>query len=488
MTIRLKHHGSYPLEGEAYFCSGSRETEALAAREDRFGRLFPELPPSFQPRTRLDETGAAGGPMSGDKADTKTVDVGQVFFGQFVDHDITFDVSSSFTSAADPLTIGNARTPALDLDCVYGAGPEADPFFYVQGQTPDAGVKLLTGADEGSSDELAKDDVLRVTLAGGRGRALIGDPRNDENRVISQMQLGFIRFHNLIVDRVRVEAESHGEPVPEGPELFEEARELTQWHYQYAVLHDFLPTMCGQAVVDRVLQHGRAFYCHRPFIPVEFSVAAFRFGHSMIPLTVNIRPGGKRLDLFGDDLGRGFTAPTKKKAIVDWHEMFRTGANRTVQRAEQLDTRLADVLLDLPGDIASNPSSLATRNFLRSNIFGLPAGEVIAKHMAQTLGDEFEAAARIPEVSLKAQEVLGVATGIPLWLYILAEAEVVGRETKPGVFNKGEGLGPVGARIVAEVIVGLLEMDDASLLGSNRNFVPFDGLDTVGNILAATQA
>lgn len=484
---QTKHHGSYPLAGQMRFCNRAHDG---TAPENRFGRLFTDLGSAFQPRSVLREASKRGGPMdAGSKKDrTDTVDVGQIFFGQFVDHDITFDVSSSFSSVAEPQEIRNARTPQLDLDCIYGQGPEAMPFLYHQ-SGDFAGIKLLTGADEPSDAAgLAQHDLLRVALAGSgpepqRGRAIIGDPRNDENRIISQLQLALIRFHNLIVDRLS--------PEYSGAELFEEARKKTTWHYQWVVLHDFMAAVCGEAALARILNGGRKVYCSgsgEPFIPVEFSVAAYRFGHSMIPMSVNIRKGGGSFELFGDVLGRGFQALSDPRAVVDWHELVTTDEKRNVQRAEKLDTKLVSDLLELPTEVAADDRSLAERNMARSNAFRLPAGEAVAQRVGHLCGEDFASLLQIDKVRSKAKDILGTDTGIPLWLYLLAEAEVVGRETKPGHFDKGEGLGPVGARLVGEVLIGLMELDEESFLGSNRNFEPYPEFSTLGGILAASQA
>jgi hypothetical protein len=230
--------------------------------------MFDQLPPAYVPADVLEDIGRQGGPMDGGqkKDQTKTVSVGQVIFGQFIDHDITLDVMSQFGRVNDPEDITNQRTPTLDLDCIYGAGPEPHPFLY-HNSGPFAGAKLLTGADEPGADANASEDLFRASAVpgGGRGPAIIGDPRNDENRVISQMQLGVIRFHNKVCEDLHT-SDGH-----EGAELFEKARRDVTWHYQWAVVNDFLIHMCGEPVVSNILACGRSYYCGKePYIPVEF--------------------------------------------------------------------------------------------------------------------------------------------------------------------------------------------------------------------------
>ncbi len=472
---KIKHHGLSDFSGQAAYCKRAHTHH----RSDRFGRMFDpdKLPPAYVPADVLQELGRQGGPMDGGsrKDRTDTVPVGQVIFGQFIDHDITLDVMSQFGRVNDPQDITNQRTPTLDLDCIYGAGPEPHPFLY-HNSGPFAGAKLLTGADEPGADAEAAADLFRAPAVPGPGRgpAIIGDPRNDENRVISQMQLGIIRFHNKICDDI------HAADGLEGSELFEEARKVVTWHYQWAVVNDFLVHMCGRPVVSDILACGRKYYCGKePYIPVEFSVAAYRFGHSMVPMKINIRNGGGLQEFFGPVLGEGFSRVASQDAVVEWGELLETGGPGSVQKAEKLDTKLATDLLALPF-ITSGENSLATRNLLRGNSFLLPGGDKVAEYMEQPEKDIREVMAKIASLSNNR-----ITEGAPLWLYILAEAEEIGRQTSECDFEQGEGLGPVGARIVAEVMIGLLELDPTSYLGENRNWVPDPAYDTIGKMLAA---
>jgi len=469
-----QHHGMRSLAGQANYCSPHHKQ----SRVDRFGRLFPDLPAAYVPADVLQFIGKKGRKLDGGSKShrTKSVPVGHVFFGQFIDHDITLDISSSFDRVNDPSDIRNVRTPTLDLDCVYGSGPEPHPFLFHDSGTF-RGAKLLTGADEAGATPLVKEDLLRAPKAGGGGRgpALIGDPRNDENRIISQLQLGMIRFHNLMCDSLNSDLGL------EGHELYLAARERTMWHYQWAVVNDFLVTLCGKAVVDDILSCGRTIYCgSSPFIPVEFSVAAYRFGHSMAPMKINVQKGRGSFELFGSKLGKGFSPVTSKDAVVDWKELFASGSMASVQKAEKLDTKLAADLLDLPF-ISEGESSLATRNLLRGNAFLLPGGDKVAAEIGRPDAEVDAVIKKVRTVSANK-----ISNGVPLWLYVLAEAEVIGRETTQGSFDKGEGLGPVGARIVAETILGLLELDESSYLGANRNWVPDADFDTIGKMLIAT--
>ena len=463
-------HGKTALQGQHAFCKRDHHHHT----GDRFGRLFSDLPALFTDPRVLEDIGASEGPMDGgsNPAETTSVAVGHVFFGQFVDHDITLDVASSFDRVNQPDEINNTRTPTLDLDCIYGSGPEATPHLY-HADGAFKGIKLVTGAEVGSGS-FTNDDLPRAGTV-----ALIGDPRNDENRIVSQIQLNMLRFHNKMCDELSGEYS--------GGALFEHAREAVTWHYQWCVVHDFLTKICGEGAVNRVLSEGRKCYLPKePFIPVEFSVAAYRFGHSMVPMKVQAQKNKPRFELFGTKFGKGFSPVTSADAVCDMHELFNTYDNRIVQTAVQLNGKMAEDLLKLPTNIVGGgEASLATRNLIRGQSFLLPSGENIARQLER---DQAE----IDQVSAAAQtDAPDLKTGTPLWFYLLKEAEVIGREAADGTFEPGEGLGPVGAQIVAEVVIGLIELDPRSWLGSNRNWRPMTASDngtdyevsSVGNML-----
>ena len=437
----------------------------------RFGRMFGQLPPfaSDNPTVRkaLLDLGAPLGIMDAKdppgatakalivdpalnvgNANNPRMSAGMTFLGQFVDHDMTFDPTSSLERQADPEQIENFRTPTLSLDNLYGSGPDASPQLYRRGDK----TKFLI--ESGG----IKDDLPRNS----EKVALIGDPRNDENLVLSQLHLAFLKFHNAIVDSLAPTGLT-------GSELFCEAQRMTRWHYQWILLHEFLPLTCGQAVVDDVMQHGRKFYkwSNEPFIPVEFSVAAYRFGHSQVRpsyranFTSNAgadffafifgNPGANLAD--PDDLRGGARAPRR---YIGWPTFFNFG-DGSVRPNKKIDTQLSSTMFKLPSTVIEhpslpfNPGSLAQRNLLRHLTFGLPSGQRVAQAMKLNVSD----------MSVLKPFKLDKAT--PLWYYLLREAEVAAL---------GETLGPVGARIVAEVIIGLLQGDKQSYLVQDPDWTP----------------
>jgi Animal haem peroxidase len=271
---------------------GDRSTAQAASLEvslpHRFGRMFPGLPP-FAPatdaiRAALRKLGKPGGLLdahdklaagpaalivepahSDNNPNHPTHTAGTTFMGQFVDHDITFDRKSPLGKPRPPITAPNARTPAFDLDSVYGDGPDGSPLLY------DANDPIKFRVESGGLFEDLPRDEHHV--------AIIADPRNDENLIIAGLQAAFLLFHNHAVDLVRSQNPSIADE-----QAFHEARRLTTWHYQWMIRHEFLPLFVGREMVDDILTHGRQFYTpfhDLAFIPVEFQIS-YRFGHSLV--------------------------------------------------------------------------------------------------------------------------------------------------------------------------------------------------------------
>jgi hypothetical protein len=414
----------------------------------RFGRLFPSLPPfaadTASVRGMLMELGAPGGPMqspdAGEEGDNPAIAAGYTFLGQFLDHDITFDPTSSLERQVDPESLSSYRTPAFELDSVYGAGPAASPHLYDRHRP---GRLLLDAGFE--------HDVPRNS----QGTALVGDPRNDENLVVSQLHLAFVKLHDAVLDHVQ----SSG--IRDPAIAFETARRLVRWHYQWVIVHDYLPRIVGWDLVRQALRQRRFYvWRHEPFIPIELSTAAFRFGHSQV------RPGYTANDGFGgpifdasldpatpdpDDLRGGKRAPRR---FVQWRHFFDLGARP--QPSRRIDTLLSSPLFTLPfipPDVPHEPRSLAQRNLLRQVSFGLPSGQSVARRMLDRPLDDDDLADLPPELR----------SSTPLWFYVLREAQV-----RCG----GERLGPTGGRIVAEVFIGLLQGDPLSYLHQDPRWVP----------------
>ena len=378
---------------------------------------------------------------------------GFTFIGQFIDHDITFDNTPLALQQADPDATVNFRTPRYDLDSVYGRGPVDDPQFY----DPADRDKLLVRPNANGVLDMPRDS---------NGRAIIPESRNDENLIIVQLHKAVAQFHNRIVDYARAQGMRR-------EWVFETARRLTRWHYQWAVIHDFLPRFVGDELVGPngavykevagkppviTLNHYKPTNRDgRPFMPVEFAVAAYRFGHSLIRpfYVINQATLADRGSASRSSARR--TASTSTAAAryrpslshgVEEHPSGRSelhGSATAQDRHEAVAAADAAPRVRRPAPGPDDPPGAPQH--LRGKHVGLPSGQQVARAM---------------RVSVLSNAVLGLSSDpgwageAPLWFYILKEAEL-----PP---YKGERLGPVGGRIVAEVLVGLLQRDPNSYL------------------------
>jgi Animal haem peroxidase len=376
---------------------------------------------------------------------------GFTFIGQFIDHDITFDNTPLDLQLADPDARVNFRTPRYDLDSLYGRGPAQEPQFYDPAD-PD---KLLV-----TPNVNRVPDVPR----GSDGQAIIPEPRNDENLIIVQLHKAVAQFHNRIVDHARSQGIRR-------EWVFETARRLTRWHYQWAVIHDFLPRFVGDELVGpngavykevagRPPVINLSYYRPtnkdgRPFMPVEFAVAAYRFGHSLIrPFYVinqlTLDRGG--VPVFGQDPGFNLNGgrPIPEDLVMEWKNILPVDPNFPARKPRRIDTKLSLPLTSLPESVVPPPdlaAHLAVRNTLRGKHVGLPSGQQVARAMRAKV---------LSNATLGLSSDPGWGGEAPLWFYILREAELPPYNT--------ERLGQVGGRIVAEVLVGLLQRDPNSYL------------------------
>jgi hypothetical protein len=459
---------------------------------DDFNKLFPDLPPFASCNDadavhRVRQLGMKGGLMDAldprvtvtnplaanddktpnpvqpnrnpDNTNTRMT-VGFTFLGQFIDHDLTFDpMPIQCGQTASP----NLRSRFFDLDSVYGRGPDVDRVLYDRASELDrqAPIKFFVDFD-------APRDLPRTS----QQRAIIADPRNDENVIISQLHLAFLRFHNEVTDHLKVTQAAALDSVPDAKrpqELFKMAQKSVRRHYQWVVVHQFLAATLDPAVFAAVAASGPSVYLGalRQKIPREFQVAAYRFGHSQI------RPGYKVNGAFGAPIFDARVDPREEdpndlrggrraaRRFVEWDTFFDFGTNEIdpdtgkvqdkVKRNKRVDPFISSPLFDLPvgpGLVGPDDAlrSLAGRNLERHLQHELASGQAVA----EALGYTPLAASDLAELA-----PLGFQSATPLWYYILKEALVQ---------HDGDRLGQVGSRLVAEVFFGLLKDTPESYL------------------------
>jgi hypothetical protein len=461
--------------------------------EGRFGRMFRHLKPavhSIDDLRKLAQVDTGNGGMTAkdddptpetdnprDDEENTGISAGYTYLGQFIDHDLTFDPSTMAQQKSDPEAIVDFRTPRFDLDNLYGRGPDDQPYLY--DFQDDGTIKMLLGKPlTGNPNDPDTRDLPRTAAETGRRFALIGDKRNDENVIVSQLQGMFLRFHNRMVNyHVANKLKTD----------FDSIRQSVQFHYQWVVLHDFLKTIIGEKMLLDICPHlakktnvledapDLKFYNPRnePFIPVEFSVAAYRFGHSMVRPIYRLNPGTTpRPNIFPDLLAFG---EFKNNFAIDWRLFFDFGnkpnlfSPERIQPAYKIDTSLVNPLGKLPPPITGEARpSLAELNLIRGTKLRLPSGQAVAKAMGhEPIPDSKLVVGKANEDGMGKKGTNKSITDLspnfagnaPLWFYILGEAQQQFKDNDTPIH-----LGPVGGRIVGEVFTGLLYGDNNSVL------------------------
>jgi hypothetical protein len=470
--------------------------------EGRFGRMFRTLPAAEFDEDDLKELARRmvakpereePNEQEDDPEENQGISAGYTYLGQFIDHDLTYDPASSLQKQNDPEALEDFRTPRFDLDCLYGRGPNDQPYLYVH-KGSDTGVHMLlgralTGNRRDRRNRRTHDLPRYKPLRGGSARALIGDPRNDENVIISQLHQIMLRFHNRTAEVMK----KRGGKLPD----FGVVQNAVRWHYQWVVLDDFLRTIVGDDPIHAVLPHLKNKTSMRvdkpnltffhwenfPFMPIEFSAAVYRFGHSMV------RPQ-YRLNTTLRDLHEIFSAKDPENSLVgfrefpsnfavDWSLFFHMGdaphfGKERLQKSYKIDTSLVNPLGKLPKEIGDKVPSLALRNLIRGWRMGLPSGQSVARYMGyEPIPDRKLKVGKATEEDGKKNKRLTEISArfrgnAPLWYYVLAEAQQAFEDDATPI-----RLGPVGGRIVAEVFIGLLLGDQYSFLSQYPSWRPF---------------
>lgn len=438
-----------------------------------FGRLGPRNPVTgvapggkpFDAKSVTDAFIAAVDAMNDPTDPEGEVGAALTFFGQFIDHDVTLDTTSAIGTRIDPRTIRNVRTPGLDLDCVYGDGPEGSPHLY----SPDNHGYLLYGT------KTNPHDLARTC----KGVALIGDPRNDENQIVAQVHGLFVALHNILMDALKkdpsmvaaafagVRAQAVAEDMKAVDRPFEAARRIMRLHYHWLILNEFLPAFVDAEVLKHVLHTIRKGRLPEPWtektavMPVEFSGAAFRFGHATVQSRYRLNAAFPSAGLF--DLG-GFK-PRDSASNIEFRNLLEVPGGGAFQKARAISRKLPSAIFSLPFVGAgltidgheldvTQAKKLPARNLFRDRFaLELPSGQQMARAMG------------VREIAAPPELTKAGITKTPLWYYCLHEAE-----------HFGGRLGPVGGGIVATVLIRLMALDHESLLCSAEDFKPWAAL------------
>lgn len=494
MFTKFSHTGEVATQDELLFTTP-------------FGYLFDDaahsasclLPRSCETITALKQLGDA---MATDETglpnDSTTLPAILTYLGQFIDHDLTArtdrESAVSTIGRGEPVTprdpdevvanLHNGRRPQLDLDSVFGDGPSLVGGSQTTSQVLYANdLKMTVFQPSSTRRDVPRDPVTCV--------AIIADARNDENPNISALHCAFLLFYNKIYD-----AQVAGTPACKHIR----ARQLTRWAYQYIVVQDYLARVCDLGVVIDTLANGPRYYGvsaghGQTFMPLEFSTAAFRFGHTMIRPEYRLRGGQSpiavmdiiapsRPDAAGNpnatffDTGDATPHQLRPSAILDF--TFFAGSGPNVQKARKIDSNISAGLGSLPlGPRTGDPilGHLAKSNLVRGYSLSIPTAQACCEAMGvkpMTIMQMGGAGESANVKNILETTALGQRT--PLWYYILREAAVQ---------QNGERLGELGSRIVCETIIGSLKSDPNSYLNANDLAVTPLGVD-VGTAVIRT--
>lgn len=399
----------------------------------------------------------------------RRIPAGFTYLSQFIDHDISLDSKTGEFPWGTIIaaTIYNERTPFFDLETIYGKDVPAS-----QGNI--SRTNLLK-----TNSLLKLDNTVADTVAGvfendlprtpGTSAAQIVDKRNDENLAVAQMQVAFIKFHNAVAAYL-----GGGDTTAR----FTETREIVIRHYQWIVLNDFLPRFIKNCVLQDVLKNGNKFYLPKPddiFMPLEFSVAAFRAGHSMVRDSYhwnrlfnnegnNFRATLAELRTFTGTGGMMGKHNLPSDWLINWNLFFDIDDSINRQKnqfnfAEPINTKIAGSLGRLNSNVINfdRRFSLPALDLYRTRALSLPSGQLVAEKILEGTSHKPLQPEQISD--LLPENLKSVfAEETPLWFYLLAEAEIK---------ENGQTLGEVGSRIVAETFIKLIELSSPSILQGN---------------------
>ena len=428
-----------------------------------FNRCFPNLPPflpadadlSLLANTMMDPNARA--PTQGSK-----VPAGMTYFGQFVDHDITFDDASQLGTTADLTTLQNTRTSFFDLDNVYG----------VNNQYLNASGLFDIGRNINGDEDLPRTPS---------GIAIIADPRNEENQIIGEFQLAFLKYHNRVFSDV-----SLANPIFTLQQKIDTSKQIVTNHYQWLVVNDFLASICGRFFsrlfdangVPIISPEIQAMY---PNMPIEFSGALYRMGHSMVRDSYYVNKNFDVFPIFSPTLPeplitnpdlRGFQ-PLPANFTIDWSMFFPMPFSKGFQVAERFDVFMNETLFNLP-IVVANTASLAERNLLRGKTYNLPSGQDLARAfgipeeeiLTRTKGNMIIQTQDFPVITANDLNYLETVFGdsTPLFYYGLKDNHVNGN---------GEHLGSLSSKVIGETILCLMKNNPNSYF--NNGFRPVVG-------------
>lgn len=433
------------------------------APESSYSRLFPLGAPHIDDE-KLVHLGSAMLEID-EREGLLTPRTGYTYFGQFVGHDLSDDRTPFAQPYPAVEKVANYRSPYLDLEHVYDGTPTTSPHLFC-GPEGEEQFKVGRTTSGLQQRDLAFENDQPVI-------ALNDDRRNLENLMIRQLHVLFLKLHNVAVTQLRDPESplSRATQTVEGT-VFARAKRVVQWHYQWIVRHDYLPRITHPHVWTLPRKRAQPPAIGQQWkLPIEFALAVFRFGHSMVRRAYALNCRRRRVEIdqlmqFGRELH-----PLQDELVMEWGR-FLDGLPRSgpVGSSSLIDTSITRKLHGLDGPAmamcsrttSDMPVALPVRTLIRGAHARIASGQQVAK---QLVG----AGIIKPSDVLTVQELvenrsnrsgsmlakLALHRSTPLFYYILKEAEMR---------TRGRRLGTLGSYIVADVLQSAIESDPTSYI------------------------
>lgn len=347
-------------------------------------------------------------------------------WGQFIDHDI--DLTEAGETEYEPIAVplgdpafdpdgeGGAFIPFFRVDPVEGSG-ETTPREYPNEITSYLDASMVYGSDEETAAALrGADGTLLLDESGflveTEDGVLAGDVRAAENVALTSLHTLFAREHNWWVEKLAAR-----DPELTDDELYQAARQRVEATIQAVTFNEFLPILLGEEAIEPYEGYDPEV---NPGISVEFSTAAYRFGHSLLSAyIVRLEENGETIDAGNLALRDAFFSPDEITENGGIAPLLRGLAGST---AQELDTQVVeDVRSFLFGDPGDGGLDLAAINIQRGRDLGVASYNDLREALGLERAESFADVTSDVALAQALEDLYGDVDLLDAWVGGLAE-------------------------------------------------------------------